>query len=305
MNETKNNSVIPPSLAPGDTIALVSPAGPVRDQEAAAAGIAILEDAGFRVKRAEKLTSEEYLAGSDQERAMQLTDAWLDPETKALLAMRGGYGCIRLLPLLNFERFSETPKILAGFSDITVLLNEIQHRAEIVTYHTPVLTSLARSNEDSQRSFINSLSGTVTDIKDDSIEIVVGGRARGNLLGGNLATISHLLGTPYELLLDNAILFIEDVAEEAYKIDRMLTQLHAAGHLQKLSGLIIGTFTESNGREDDWVKVVWERALNLTGGHIPLWGNFPVGHGARNMTLPLGLEATMNPSQKTLELHVD
>jgi muramoyltetrapeptide carboxypeptidase len=301
MNET-SNPVIPPGLESGDTIALISPAGPVRDQEAAAAGITILEDAGFRVKPLEELASQEYLAGSDQERAKQLTDAWLDPEIKALLAMRGGYGSMRLLPFLDFERFTGTPKILAGFSDITVLLNEIQRRTGIVTYHAPVLTTLARSDEDSQQSFLNSLGGTITDIRDDSIEVLAGGEAKGRLAGGNLATISHLLGTPYELSLDNAILFIEDVGEEAYKVDRMLTQLDVAGNLRKLAGLVIGTFTGNNGNEDDWTELVWARALELTGGNIPLWGNFPVGHGARNMTLPLGVEAVMNSSQKTLEL---
>ena len=179
MSETVNKPVIPPFLANGDTIALVAPAGPVNDQKAAADGIAILENAGFRVKRPEEMASEMYLAGSDQERAKQFTDAWLDPEVKALLAMRGGYGSIRLLPLLDLDRFSRAPKILAGFSDITVLLNEIQRRTGIVTYHAPVLTTLARSNADSQRSFIRALGGPLTNIRDDSIEILTGGRARG------------------------------------------------------------------------------------------------------------------------------
>ncbi len=302
MSEIENKTVIPPRLVSGDTIALISPAGPLKDQEAADAGLTILENAGFRVKLPEELASEGYLAGSDKDRARQFTEAWLDPEVKALLAMRGGYGSMRLLPLLDLDKLSKTPKILAGFSDITVLLNEIQRRTGIVTYHTPVLTTLARSNEDSQRSFIEALRGPVTKIQDDGIEILTGGRATGRLLGGNLTTITHLLGTPYELLLDKAILFIEDVGEEAYKIDRMLTQLSAAGQLQKLAGLIIGTFTGSNGQEDEWTELVWERALTLTGSEIPLWGGFPVGHGARNMTMPLGLSAVMDPARKTLEL---
>jgi muramoyltetrapeptide carboxypeptidase len=305
MSEIKNKTVIPPRLVSGDTIALISPAGPLKDQEAAATGMAILENAGFLVKLPEELASEGYLAGSDQDRARQFTEACLDPEVKALLAMRGGYGSMRLLPLLDFAQLSKTPKILAGFSDITVLLNVIQRRTGIVTYHTPVLTTLARSNEDSQRSFLKALSGPATNIQDNTIEILTGGRAIGRLLGGNLTTIAHLLGTPYELELDSAILFIEDVGEEAYKIDRMLTQLSAAGHLQKLAGLIIGTFTDSNGCEDDRAELVWARALALTGGEIPLWGGFPVGHGARNMTLPLGLEAVMDPARKTLELLSD
>jgi muramoyltetrapeptide carboxypeptidase len=303
MNETRHKPVMPPGLETGDTIALIPPAGPVRDHDAAAAGTAILEEGGFRVKHLDELTGEDYLAGSDQDRAKQFTDAWLDPEIKALLAIRGGYGCMRLLPLLDLERFAGAPKILAGFSDITVLLNEIQRRTGIVTYHAPVLTSLARSDKDSQKSFINSLGGKVVDIHDDSIEVLAGEHARGKLIGGNLATISHLLGTPYELLLDNAILFIEDVGEETYKIDRMLTQLNATGNLQKLSGLILGTFTENGDHEVEWTKPVWERALNLTGGKIPLWGNFPVGHGARNMTMPLGVEVVMDPSQKTLVMN--
>lgn len=300
MSETAKKTITPPRLHPGDTIGLVTPAGPVHDVDLVLAGINILEEAGFVVKPPIELDREEYLAGSDEARAHQLTEVWHDAEVKAIMAIRGGYGTMRLLPSLDPIKFAKTPKILAGFSDISILLNEIQRRTGLVTYHTPVLTTLPQSDKASQHSFLAMLTGKTNPIKPRNLHILTGGNASGHLLGGNLTSLSHLLGTPYEPAWRNGILFVEDVGEAPYQIDRMLTQLQISGRLNQLCGLILGTFSKGDGQKDR-SDLVGKRALELTDGRIPLWSNFPVGHGKRNLTMPIGMTAIMNSTEGWLE----
>lgn len=301
MSATVKPQIIPPRLQTGNTIGLVTPAGPIHDQDTVRAGIDILEKAGFRVKLPVGLKKERYLAGSDEARVRQFTEVWHDPEVKCVLAMRGGYGVMRLLPYLNPAELVKTPKILAGFSDITILLNEIQRETGLVTYHTPVLTTLAQSDTASQQSFLEMLTGQPQTITPADLQILTGGSATGHLIGGNLASLSHLLGTPHEPIWRNGILFIEDVGEAPYQIDRMLTQLQASGRLAQLSGLILGTFSEGDKHEGEWSELIWARAKELTNGQIPLWGNFPVGHGKRNMTIPIGMKAMMESKEGSIK----
>lgn len=301
MSATVKPLIIPPRLQPGDTIGLITPAGPIHDQDTVRAGIDILETAGFKVKLPVELQKEPYLAGSDEARARQFTEVWHDPEVQGVLAMRGGYGTMRLLPYLDPAEFTKTPKILAGFSDITILLNEIQRETGLVTYHTPVLTTLARSDTASQQSFLDMLTGPAKNITPPDLQILTSGNANGHLIGGNLASLSHLLGTPHEPLWRNAILFIEDVGEAPYQIDRMLTQLQASGRLAQLSGLILGSFSEGEPQEQEWSAQIWTRAKELTNGQLPLWGNFPVGHGKKNLTMPIGMKAMMNAKEGSLK----
>ncbi|MCK4839318.1 MAG: LD-carboxypeptidase, partial [Desulfobulbaceae bacterium] len=184
MSETAKQVIIPPRLQPGDTIGLVTPAGPVHELDRVRAGIDILEEAGFIVKLPVDLEKEEYLAGSDEARARQLTEVWHDSEVKGILAMRGGYGAMRLLAYLDPAEFAKYPKILAGFSDITILLNEIQRRTGLVTYHTPVLTTLASSDAASRQSFLEMLTGPAKPIAPPNLQILTGGGATGHLIGG-------------------------------------------------------------------------------------------------------------------------
>lgn len=304
MPATAAKQIIPPSLKPGDVVGLITPAGPTTDQEAVLAGVKLLEQEGYQVRLSNDLEKEGYLAGSDEKRAQQFIDTWNDTEIKAVLAIRGGYGALRLLPYLDLKALAAKPKILAGFSDITILLNEIHRRTGMVTYHAPMLATLSRSDQKSQKSFFRMLAGHYDPIKPAALQILTGGTARGRLIGGNLASIIHLLGTPYEPDWLHNILVIEDVGEAPYKMDRMLTQLQLAGRLEKLAGLIIGTITGADGREEEWSATIWERARQLTGGKIPLWVNFPVGHGARNITLPVGLATIMDSDQGCLEFIV-
>lgn len=307
MNTTFKPRIIPPPLQTGDTIGLVTPAGPVRDLDAFAFGQQLLEERGFQVKTPDILFNRQgFLAGSDQERAQQFTEMWHDPEVKMVLAVRGGYGCLRLLPLLDLAKLAAIPKILAGYSDLTVLLNEITRVTGLVTYHAPMLNSLQHCDEASRDSFWRMLVAREPKaIAPDRLRILRGGQGRGPLLGGNLTSLAHLLGTPHDLNWRGAVLFLEDTGEPPYRLDRLLTHLERAGCLRELAGLILGTFTDNKGEEEAWTASVWDRTLELAGDDYPIWGDFPVGHGARNLSLPLGVTTEMDSDSGTLRFPTD
>jgi muramoyltetrapeptide carboxypeptidase len=210
-----------------------------------------------------------------------------------------------MIDMLDMDLIRQQPKMLIGYSDITVLLNVICMETGLVTFHGPVLSSLANSDKFSIDSFFQTLTGKTTPIlKPDSLEILVPGNTTGTLRGGNLATLVHLIGTPDEIPWDGSVLIIEDVGEPPYRVDRMLTQLKKAACLDRLSGLILGTFTDeaTKGDNSSVCEAIWNRTLELVGEqHIPVWANFPVGHTARNTMLPLGIEAEMDSASATLK----
>lgn len=298
------NATLKPILAAplkkGDTIGIIAPAGPVRNENDFSAGLKILTGLGFKTRyRADILQHNGYLAGTDQERLAELHELWRDPEVQAILAVRGGYGCLRLLPDLDFALIREHPKMLIGFSDLTVLLSAIRQQTGLITFHGPMLTTLAKSDRDSQEAFFNLLTGrSIPELKVKGLEILKGGQARGNLLPGNLTSLVHLLGTPWEPDWRDAILVLEDIGEAPYRIDRLLTHLWAAGRLEQIAGLILGDFDQCGERE-----AIWQRALDLLAHHpIPIWANFPCGHGSRNRILPVGVETQLDSSTGSLSI---
>jgi muramoyltetrapeptide carboxypeptidase len=314
MKETFDNStlgqppsvILPAAMQKGDTIGLVSPSGPIINRDNLEKGIQILKDAGYTLKfYRDFVNTEGYLAGSDQERADEFNSIWSDPEVKAVIAARGGYGSLRMLDMLDLEHVQKHPKILIGFSDLTVLLAAIHKITGMVTFHGPVVTTLSSIDQTSKNSFFDTLSGNILpSISPDRLTIVQNGQADGILLGGNLTTLAHMLATPYDTSWQDVILFIEDIGESPYRLDRLLTHLAKAQKLDNLSGLIIGTFTETDTTESpDLAKCICERILELVGDQdIPIWANFPVGHGSRNLTLPLGIRVQMDSVGGTLNL---
>ena len=293
---------LPPGLKPGDTIGLAAPAGPVRDRTAYNEGVRFLEAAGYRVKAPPDIfRQEDYLAGSDRERARRFTEIWCAPEVQAVLAVRGGYGCLRLLPLLDLKLLAASPKLLIGFSDLTVLLNELGRRLGLITWHAPMLNTLTRCDTESRNSFLALLAGQpAREIRAAAIRILRPGRGQGRLIGGNLACLSHLLGTPHEPDWPGAVLFLEDTGEPLYRVDRMLTHLERAGCLKKLAGLLLGSFTNGKGEDEPWTDLVWNRVLEVAGDDYPVWGNFPAGHASRNLSLPLGAMTVMDSASGSL-----
>ncbi|MBW2467479.1 MAG: LD-carboxypeptidase [Deltaproteobacteria bacterium] len=303
---TKPHPVIPPPINKGETIGLVAPAGSLANRKNFNAGVKLLEERGFRVKFNRRLLDRKgYLAGSDRERADEFNKMWADPEVKALVAVRGGYGCLRMLDMIDMKKVRSTPKILIGFSDLTVLLNAIHKKTGLVTFHGPVVTSLATIDRKSQKSFFNTLLGkTPKQILPSGIKVLHEGKAKGVLLGGNLTTLVHLIGTPHEISWQDTILFIEDIGEKPYSLDRLLTHLSKAGRLQKIKGLILGSFTDEERKERAILqKTVQSRIKELLEAKkIPVWANFPTGHSRRNLTLPVGVQAELDTSTNILTL---
>jgi muramoyltetrapeptide carboxypeptidase len=241
-----------------------------------------------------------YLAGSDDHRASRFNEFVQDPEIKAIFCARGGYGSLRILPELSYDRLRSTPKPLVGFSDITALLLACYRQTGLVCFHGPVVSTLATADPESVESLWTALNSTQPlELHFPKALCLRSGKTEGAVLGGNLTTLSHLLGTPFLPPLSGCILFLEDRGEPLYRLDRMLTQLIHAGHLGDVAGLILGDFSES-GPRDELNELVQER---LASASFPILSGVPVGHEQRNLTLPLGLPATLDAGAGTLTYH--
>lgn len=302
MNESTPSRLVPTPLKPGSVIGIIAPAGQIRDQTGFEAGIKILMEMGFEPRFPRALwPGTGYLADSDANRAEEFNRMWADPEVSALLALRGGYGCLRMTERIDLAQIRRQPKFLIGFSDITVLHNSLQQQTGLISLHGPTLSTLATSDKDSLERFHQCLTGNWrAPLQCRGVEILRGGdEIRGHLIGGNLSTLLTLLVTPFEPNYTGRILFLEDVGEPLYRIDRMLTQLHLAGKFDKIAGIILGDFSLNQAMETAEKirhhEAVWNRVLELTADSgIPVWGGFPIGHGAANLTLPHGGETIMD-----------
>lgn len=282
-------SLKPVALKRGDTIGLAPLAGPFQE-EPYQRGVTILRDHGFKVKILQASHPTPYLAGTDHERLTIFHELWKDPEIACILAVRGGYGTMRLLADLDFELIRNHPKPLIGFSDISGLANVIHQRTGLTTFHGPNLTTLCQCDKNSLHSFFHTLTSMVPpEIKAD-IEVLRSGSSVGLLAGGNLTTINHLLGTPFELDFAEKILVLEDLNEAPYAIDRLFYQLYLAEKFHNLSGLILGNFSKCGPKEN-----IWQMVLDLLKDtDYPIWGNFPVGHKKQNTLWPVGGMARMD-----------
>ncbi|RPI74467.1 MAG: LD-carboxypeptidase [Desulfobacteraceae bacterium] len=292
-------SIKPQALAKGDLIGVLAAAGPVVPEEIEP-GKALLESRGFRVHASPLLYEKNgYLAGADDLRRSELERMFLDDEIKAVICARGGYGTLRLLERLDFEVIRRHPKIFMGFSDITVLLWAFYHKAGLVTFHGPMVKSLGAeqaSNLDSFENLMTAQSPLLLEL--DQGTVIRSGRASGTLLGGNLSLIAHMIGTGFMPSLKGVVLFLEDTGEALYRIDRYLTHLRLSGLLDHLAGIILGRF-EGCEEVEQLPDLFAER---LSGLGIPVCSGLPVGHGAENLALPLGVRATLDTERMTLTL---
>ena len=294
----------PPLLAPGARVALVSPAGPLRGPADLERAIANVQSLGWApIVAPNVLARRGYFAGSDDERAGDLRRALRDPEIDAVWCARGGYGAMRVLESLDYAALARRPKALLGFSDITALHAALATRSGIASYHAPtargVLTAFSRDSL--ERAVVRGVDpcGAI-----QSPRVLRPGVAEGRLVGGNLALLVALLGTPYFPPLDGAILVLEDVGEAVYRLDRMLVQLRLAGALSRIAGLVFGAFTDCPETSDDGVRrldEVLDEAAAAAG--VPALANAPVGHIDEQWTLPLGLTATLDAGAGTLHVH--
>lgn len=308
----------PRALREGDTIALVVPASPVQ-REPIERAIQKLEAKGFGVKTYGNLYRDHgYLAGDDTLRASEIMQAFADPEVAAVFPARGGTGVTRLLDRLDYDIIRTNPKIFAGFSDMTALHSALQNQTGLVTFHSPHpkdgVGQVNGMSELTARTYwrailANSYDGQVgyeiplTDVERQAIKTVHPGIARGRIVGGNLALVGAVMGTPYEVQTRGNLLLLEDINEQPYRVDRLLSQLKLAGKLYEVAGVILGQFTECNapdGEESLTLNKIFADYFQDLG--VPIVSNFPIGHCRDNATLPLHVEAELNADLRSLKL---
>ena len=291
----------PAPLKPGDTIGVIAPAGSLADLQSYDSGCKILSEMGYTIANyPQKWPGYGYLADSDENRADELHRVFSDPGVQAIIALRGGFGSLRILDFIDFSVIRNNPKIFLGFSDITILQTCFQQQAGLICLHGPVASSLAASDRPSLERLAQCLRGNWYQSMREDVEILRGGpNTGGRLCGGNLSSLVTLLGTRWAPQFNGGILFLEDINEPPYRLDRLFTQLKLSSIFASINGIILGDFDQTSDPDINASlrqrEFVWHRVLELTEEFdIPIWGNFPAGHGARNITLPLGLHALMD-----------
>jgi muramoyltetrapeptide carboxypeptidase len=293
----------PPLLAPGARVALLSPAGPIRGQpELDRAKSNALQLGLEPVVMPHAQAADGYLAGSDAERARDLNEAFADPSINAIWCLRGGYGAMRLLDLIDYQAIARHPKPLIGFSDVTALHSAFNKLSNLVTFHGPTARQTLSTFSTSSLE-LALIRGEESCGEMPDATTLVKGSARGRLVGGNLALLAALVGTPYAPDYSGAILVIEDVNEASYRIDRMLTQLRLTGALSACAGIVFGQFTEvpkEFGDEVWTVTRVLADAAKRAG--VPCVAGAPMGHVDEQWTIPLGAMAELDADARTLNV---
>jgi len=297
---------IPPYLKKGDCIGMVSPAGfmPFERMETC---MNTLQDWGYTVRLGATTNSqsENYFSGTDEERLNDLQQMLDDREVRAVLCARGGYGLSRIIDTLNFKKFRKHPKWIVGFSDITVLHSHIYTRYGVASLHAPMAAAFNEDGFDSPyiQSLKDALEGMPASYECAVHEFNKPGEAKGELVGGNLTLLAHLIGTASDLKTKNKILFIEDIGEYLYNIDRMLLQLKRSGKLDKLAGLVIGGFSDMKDTERPFGKRIQEIIYDqVKEYHFPMCFNFPVSHDKENYALKIGAKYSLHVQSDAVKL---
>jgi len=305
----------PRRLQPGATIGLVNPAGVIFTQEEVDLARAKVEELGLRVVEGQHLLDRYgYLAGQDKDRAQDLMNMFTNPDVDAILALRGGWGCNRILPMLDFKAIRRNAKVLIGYSDITSLLLALHARTGLVTFHGPVGTStwngfstefFTRMVFDGEKVVMRN-PDEVDEIEDapkNSIITITPGVARGKILGGNLSVLTSMIGSHYLPDFRQAILFVEEIGEEPYRVDRMLTQLKIAGILDQLSGFVFGKCTRCEPETPE-ASLSLEQVLrdHIKPLGIPAWYGAMIGHITDKFTMPLGIQAEIDAGEGEIRL---
>jgi len=305
----------PPALKEGDTVGLINPAGATFHSVDLKIVEETLEALGLASKPGRHaLHRYGYLAGRDGERADDVNTMFADSDVRAILAIRGGWGCARILPLLDYDLISRHPKILVGYSDITALIVAVYARCGMATFHGPDGISTWNSFTVDYFKGILFEGETVTmanpqgkgdDLaqKRDRVETITGGRARGRLVGGNLSVLAAMVGSPYLPDWDGAILFLEDTGEEVYRVDRMITQLKLAGVLDRLAAFVFGKCTRC-GTDGGYGSLTLEEVFadHIRPLGIPSWYGAMIGHIKDKFTVPIGIEAEVDADAGTIRL---
>jgi muramoyltetrapeptide carboxypeptidase len=300
-----SNILIPSYLLQDHTIGVVCPSGFMPYVKAEKC-IETLQQWGFRVKVGRTLGNQfNYFSGNDEQRLNDLQAMMDDEEVKAILCARGGYGLSRIIDRIEFERFKKDPKWIIGFSDVTILHAHLYSKFHIASLHSPM--AAAFNNGGAENEFVQSLrkamTGEPASYFCNAHPFNKCGATEAELIGGNLSLLVHLIGSPSEIDTKNKILFLEDVGEYLYNVDRMMIQLKRAGKLQDLAGLLIGGFTDMKDTTIPFGQTVNELILDKVKEYdYPVCFDFPVSHSERNYALKLGLRHRLSVDIQNVHL---
>ncbi len=296
----------PRRIKKGETLSLVAPSGAASSPERVAASIAALEALGYKVKASPHCADRKgYLAGEDSIRAAELVAAFEDPDTAGVVCLKGGYGTPRILDRLDYGIFARHPKFFMGYSDITGLHLAFAKETGLVTFHGPMPSSdmVPEINLDTKAAFESALSGRLLLQAVELVDPAAGRLVEGSLTGGNLSLIAAIMGTPWEIDTRDKIIFLEDIDEAPYRIDRMLTQLRLAGKFDACAGVVLGAFTRCEAGEGKPTLSIGEIVREIVAGHgKPVLAGLPAGHCSPTLTLPMGVRYRLDPDARTLEM---
>lgn len=312
-----NEEIIKPKrLEQGNTIALVAPAGVIEESELKES-IQNLEMLGFKCVFKESILEKHgYLAGSDERRTAELNEMFGRKDVDGIICVRGGYGCARILPMLDYQTIKNNPKVLCGYSDITALLYGIYKKTGLIAFHGPVGTSTY--NDFSKQNFNDVLvNPSEKKVLWNAVEVdppenkklitIRSGKASGGLVGGNLSIVVSMIGTEYDVDTSGKIIFLEEIGEEPYRIDRMLTQMIQSGKFEKAAGIALGVFEKCEVKTTDPAftnsltlqEVLYDKLYSL---NIPIVYGFSFGHVVNKFTLPFGIMTEIDADNQTLTL---
>ena len=303
---TSVRSSLPPALSSGDTIRIIAPASPF-DSQRFFRSVTWLEDRGYQVKYDRGVFSKDgYLAGDDERRKKEFVSAWKDPECRAVFVARGGYGTMRLFLEKGIDPLSKQSKIFMGLSDVTVLLNYVARKTSLVTIHGPVMAGTTSLNGDvpmSARQFSYLEDASERTLRSQrEYNVVIPGNAKGKLWGGNLSLVQSTLSTKLEIPFSGALLFLEEVNEPLYRVDRMFAQLELAGVFKKIRALLLGTFLDPDGTtySSSSLEKLVDRYVKKW--KIPVAQGLRAGHSVNDVWLPIGGACRIEDRGKKIRL---
>lgn len=307
------NVIKPKALKKGNTVGLIAPASPFTPAAFTRAMDQIVAR-GFKVKLGKNLNNQYgYLAGKDNERIADIHAMFEDPEVDAIWCIRGGYGTSRILPFLNYDLIKNNPKMLLGYSDITALIQAIYLKTGLIGFHGPVgsTTLTTYTEEYFQLVAMNGFEPVVINLNNNHsgsgtnevYRVITPGKATGELVGGNLCLLAAIAGTGFGMDFTDKLVFMEDVGEKPYRIDRMLTQLFQSSNLAKAKGIILGEFADCEAKEGEFSLTLKETLdFNLGNLNIPVCYGFSFGHINDMCTIPVGIMAAFDTEKKQIEL---
>jgi len=304
-------TTIPLKLSPGDTIGIVSPGSPMATEKLAN-GIKYLEGLGYKIVQGENVHEKRgYLAGADKKRAEDINRMFDNSDIKAIFCSRGGYGSPRLLDLIDYDIIRQNPKIFVGYSDLTTLELAIWHKTGLVTFSGPMVAVEMAKGIDTytaeqfwQTISKPNLKGQIHNPQGKKLNTLVGGKANGRLLGGCLSTITSLLGSRYLPDFRGALLFLEDIDEEPYRLDRYLAQFRICGILNEVSGIIFGDFIDCKSSDPEKPTLTLEEVLHdyTADLGIPVVSGLAYGHSDVKTTMPVGAKAMLDADNGLFEI---